>query len=143
MNKMTCFLTILILSFSACKAPAPDTQNKAEGKEQLSSIEFEEKSHDYGNIEYESDGTCSFSFTNTSRVPLVINRVITSCGCTSPQWPREPIKKGNKGEIGVTYNTRITGNFRKVITVYSNAENSPHKLIIEGNVEKDKETAKD
>jgi hypothetical protein len=75
---------------------------------------------------------------NHSKVPLVINTVKTSCGCTDPEWPKEPVWPGEKGIIRVTYNTSIKGAFRKSITVYSNARNSPSKLFITGEVTFDK-----
>ncbi|MCB8994978.1 MAG: DUF1573 domain-containing protein [Bacteroidales bacterium] len=103
-------------------------------KEALSKIEFASTTYDYGDIAYQSDGTCSFKFTNTSNVPLVVNVVRTSCGCTNPEWPKDPIEKGQSGEIKVTYNTEIIGKFRKSITVFCNAENSPVKLSITGDV---------
>lgn len=126
---------ILLLSAQSCKnleKKKPET-SKPE-KTVVSAIKFEFTSFDFGNIAYDSDGKCYFTFTNTSKVPLVINRVMTSCGCTSPEWPGEPLQPKGKDKISITYNTQITGNFRKSITVYSNAEGSPHKLIIQGNV---------
>jgi hypothetical protein len=100
-----------------------------------SKISFDATSYDFGRIAYGSNGTCAFRFTNTSSTPLVINKVNTSCGCTNPDWPKEPVNKGESGEIRVTYNTEIPGKFQKSITVFSNAENSPVKLLIKGEVE--------
>jgi len=57
-----------------------------------------------------------------------------SCGCTVPDWPKDPILPGKTGVIKVTYNTAIIGVFNKSITVYSNAANNPVGLIIKGNV---------
>jgi hypothetical protein len=81
------------------------------------------------------DGTCEFIFKNTGKDPLVLKNVRSSCGCTIPQWPKEPIKKGEQGKIKVRYNTRITGTFSKSISVYSNAGNMPVVLVIKGKVE--------
>ncbi len=94
--------------------------------------------YDYGTIEYDSNGRCYFEFTNDSDQELIVNTVRTSCGCTRPEWPKEPVKPGEKGQIGVSYNTRLPGTFHKNITVYSNAVNSPVKLFIKGKVEKRK-----
>ena len=71
----------------------------------------------------------------------MVNVVRTTCGCTRPEWPEEPVAPGEKGKIGITYNTQIPGNFQKTITVYSNADDSPTKLMIKGKVEP--ETIKD
>jgi hypothetical protein len=98
-------------------------------------IQFETTEHDFGTIPEKGDGTFTFVFKNTGKEPLILKNVRSSCGCTVPEWPKEPIKKGNKGNIKVSYNTRITGSFSKSITVYSNAEGDPVVLKIKGKVE--------
>ncbi len=98
-------------------------------------IQFETDEHDFGTIPEKGDGTFTFVFRNTGKEPLILKNVRSSCGCTVPEWPKEPIKKGNKGTIKVSYNTRITGSFSKTITVYSNAEGDPVVLKIKGKVE--------
>ena len=98
-------------------------------------IQFETTEHDFGTIPEKGDGTFAFVFKNTGKEPLILKNVRSSCGCTVPEWPKEPIKKGNKGTIKVSYNTRITGSFSKSITVYSNAEGDPVVLHIKGKVE--------
>ena len=90
--------------------------------------------HDYGVIEQNGDGTWSFVFKNLGKEPFVINRVRSTCGCTVPEWPKEPIEPGASGEITVIYNTRTTGTFLKSVIVYSTASNSPVKLQIKGKV---------
>jgi hypothetical protein len=102
-----------------------------------SKIEFASLTFDFGKIAFGSDGTCVFKFTNTSNEDLIINTVKTSCGCTNPQWPKDPIASGQSGEIKVKYNTEIPGSFHKSITVFSNAANSPVKLMIKGEVQPD------
>ncbi len=134
-KRIAFYSLILLLSFQACSEGGENAKDKSKpGEEAISAIKFEYSSYDFGDIAYDSDGKCYFPFKNTSAIPLVINRVMTSCGCTSPEWPKKPVQPKEKESLSVTYNTKITGNFRKVITVYSNAEGSPHKLIIEGNV---------
>lgn len=98
------------------------------------SIIFDKLVHDYGTIEQGGDGNCVFTFTNKGEKPLVLSNVRASCGCTVPQWPREPIPPGEKGEIKVKYNTTSVGPFNKSITVYSNAANSTVRLAIKGQV---------
>ncbi len=101
--------------------------------------EFDKKVHNYGTIERGSDGTCEFTFKNTGKEPLVLSNVRSSCGCTTPNWTREPVKKGDEGTIKVRYNTRIVGSFNKSITIYSNASNNPVRLSIRGKVVKEKD----
>ena len=97
-------------------------------------ISFENATHDYGTILLNGDGGCEFKFTNPGKTPLVLNNVQASCGCTVPEWTREPVQPGATGTIKVRYNTAIQGAFQKSITVYSNAKNNPVVLIIKGTV---------
>jgi hypothetical protein len=98
------------------------------------SIVFNKIVHDYGTIEKGSDGTSIFTFTNKGQKPLVLSNVRASCGCTVPEWPKQPVAPGETGEIKVSYNTNIAGNFNKTITVSSNAANSTVTLRVRGNV---------
>ena len=106
--------------------------------QETAKIEFKSETIDYGEIEKGSDGVRIFEFTNTGNAPLVIANVTSSCGCTIPKKPEEPIKPGETGEIQVKYNTKLVGPIRKTITVYSNAEEATKSLKIKGRViEKD------
>ncbi len=98
------------------------------------SIVFNQIVHDYGTIEKGSDGTSIFTFTNKGQKPLILSNVRASCGCTVPEWPKQPVAPGETGEIKVRYNTNIAGNFNKTITVSSNAANSTVTLRVRGNV---------
>ncbi|MNJ83885.1 hypothetical protein D3C87_13140 [compost metagenome] len=109
-------------------AIAQEVQNGAK-------IEFAKETHDYGNIKYGANGTCTFSFTNTGNAPLIISNAKGSCGCTVPEWPKEPIAPGAKGVITVKYDTKRSGAINKNVTITSNAVNEPTKVIrIKGNV---------
>lgn len=99
------------------------------------SIIFDKLQHDYGTIVQGGDGNCVFKFTNKGEKPLILSNVRSSCGCTVPQWPREPIAPGEKGEIKVKYDTKRLGSFNKSITINSNAANSVVRLLIKGKVD--------
>ena len=76
-----------------------------------------------------------FELTNTGTSPLVIQRIVASCGCTSPTYTREPILPGKKGNVKVAYNTVYRpGNFRKSVRVYTNVPDTVYTLTIQGNV---------
>jgi hypothetical protein len=88
-------------------------------------IEFKAKDNtiDYGTVSKESDsGLRTFEFTNTGDAPLIISNVQSTCGCTVPTKPTEPIMPGKTGQIDVKYNMN-PGPIRKTITVESNAAN--------------------
>lgn len=98
-------------------------------------IDFKKETHDYGNVKYGADGSCTFEFTNTGNAPLIISNAKGSCGCTVPSWPKEPIAPGAKSQITVKYDTKRPGAINKSVTITSNAINEPTKVIrIKGNV---------
>ena len=101
-------------------------------------IKFDKTSHDFGIFtESNSKVTCTFTFTNTGNKLLVIHQAIASCGCTVPEYPKEPIKPGESGKIVVTYNGegRFPGHIRKSITIRSNAKQEIVRLYIEGDMQ--------
>ena len=98
-------------------------------------INFEKETIDYGDISKGSEGTRTFIFENTGSAPLLIKGVRSSCGCTIPKKPEDPIAPGEKGEIIVRYDTNRVGVFRKTITVNTNVPtNAMIALKIKGNV---------
>ena len=85
-------------------------------------ISADETSFDFGTIK-EANGNVSHTFKikNSGDAPLVLTRVIASCGCTTPEWTKEPIAPGKTGDIKITYNPKDRpGPFVKTISVYSN-----------------------
>ena len=88
-------------------------------------IEFKTDVIDYGTIEKGADGIRTFEFTNTGNAPLIIVKVKSSCGCTVPEKPEDPILPGKTGVIKVKYDTKRVMPIRKTITVTSNAANTP------------------
>lgn len=88
-------------------------------------IEFMAKDNtiDYGTVSKDSDnGMRTFEFKNTGNAPLIISNVQSTCGCTVPSFPKDPIMPGKTGKIDVKYNM-TPGAIRKTITVESNAIN--------------------
>ena len=101
-------------------------------QEKTAKIEFETDVIDYGTIEKGADGVRIFKFTNTGDAPLIISNAKSTCGCTVPSWPKDPIAPGEKGEIKVKYNTTRVSPIRKTITITSNAETPTVALKIKG-----------
>lgn len=98
-------------------------------------IEFEKDVHDYGEVPHMGNGTYSFVFKNTGTEALIISNAKGSCGCTVPSWPKEPIAPGKSAKIDVTYDTKRVGPISKSVTITSNAENTPVKVLrIQGTV---------
>ena len=84
-------------------------------------FKFEQETIDYGKIIKGSEGERTFVFTNVGDAPLIIQSIKSSCGCTVPKKPENPIMPGEKGEIKVSYDTKRIGGFSKQITILSNA----------------------
>jgi len=99
-------------------------------------ISFEKKEHHFGTFPEETGKVSyEFVFTNTGETPLVLNRVAASCGCTTPEWTKEPVAPGKSGKIEVTYNAQgRPGAFGKTVTVYSNSKSGTETLLIKGEV---------
>lgn len=129
MRKLILFLGLSIFLLSNAMAQA-DTANKNKVV-----IKFDKVEYDFGTIVQGSDGTFEFTFVNEGKEPLLISNVAKTCGCTSTDWIKEPVKKGKKGWIKGTYNTQIVGPFHKSITVYSNASVPAISLSFKGTVQ--------
>lgn len=95
-------------------------------------IEFMAKDNtiDYGTVTKESDnGIRTFQFRNTGDAPLIIKNVQSTCNCTVPSKPTEPIAPGKTGKIDIKYNMQA-GAIRRTITVESNAVNVPDGMVV-------------
>jgi hypothetical protein len=114
-------------------------------QEKSAMIHFENKKHDFGQINPQKDSifTTTFVFENKGNVPLVIQKVTTSCGCTVPEWTTEAVESGRKGNIKIIFNSKgYSGKFSKSIFVKSNAEEDVVILRIEGFVKTEKNKSK-
>ncbi len=111
----------------------------------LTTLEFENLTHDYGEIMEGEKVTHMYKFTNTGNEPLVISNAKGSCGCTVPSWPREPIPVGGTGEIKVQFDSKGKGKVggqpqSKRVTITANTDPANTYLTIKGKVNKE-ETA--
>ena len=129
MKRIALLIGILVMVTGMAKAQ--DVKVVENGAE----IEFEKLVHDYGDVPFNGNGECEFKFTNTGNEPLIIQKPKSSCGCTVPSWPKEPILPGESDVIKVTYRTSRAGAINKSVTVTSNAKvNSTVVLRIKGRV---------
>ena len=144
--KKTILLSAMVLSFGAATyaqtekaaTPAPTTVAAApavENKNQAD-FKFDATEYNYGSIKQGDKVEYDFAFTNSGKEPLIITDARGSCGCTVPVWPKEPIKKGEKGTIHVTFNSAgKQGMQDKTVTITSNAKTNPMVLHVKGTVE--------
>lgn len=124
MNKYSSILLLVLL----CGCSATVIRNDA-------SVSFSKDKHDFGTIPYKNEATYSFKFFNPGKTMLIINDVKTSCGCTVPEWPKEPIHPGRRGQITIKYDAAYPGVFHKTVEVIYNGLESPFSLEIKGEVE--------
>lgn len=98
-------------------------------------IAFETEQYNFGTLKQGSECAYDFKFTNTGKEPLIISNAQPSCGCTVPQWPKEPIKPGESAYIKVKYDSNRVGPFDKSITITSNAKTQQKIIKITGKIE--------
>ena len=125
-------LTILVLLFATTTVLL--AQNNDANKPEMT---FEKTTYDFGSFNASGGPvTCVFKITKTGKGLLVIHQAIATCGCTTPIYPKEPIKPGESGEIKVTYNGkgRRAGEFEKSITIRTNTKAQIHRLKIKGSM---------
>lgn len=109
------------------KSPVIEEANQV--AKDATSIEFVETEHDFGNMKEGDKAEHIFVFTNTGKHPLKIDRALGSCGCTVPEWPKEEIAPGEKGEIKVVFNSRgKRGRQVKSVSIFGNT--NPTKTVI-------------
>ena len=122
------YVVLAIILTCVCGLQVKAQEPKAE-------IKFDKSVYNFGKFtEDNSVLTCTFNFTNTGKAPLVITQCVASCGCTIPVYSDKPIAPGKTGTIKVTYNGkgRMAGQFKKIITVMTNATNKLTRLCIQG-----------
>ena len=99
-------------------------------------IAFEETNWDFGTIQEGDVVKHTYKFTNTGKSPLIIQNATAQCGCTVPQWPREPIAPGQKGEIQVEFNSKgKAGVQSKSVSITANTQPEITQVMLKGVVE--------
>jgi hypothetical protein len=94
-----------------------------------------ERDHDFQHLRQEHPKTFVFKFKNIDTVPILLQTVRTSCGCTAATWTEEPIPSGATGQIEVEYDAYQRGEFRKKIRVFFDRQRKPEILWIHGEVD--------
>lgn len=98
---------------------------------QFAQITFEEAEYNFGDINRGKKVEKIFQFTNTGNLTLIIDNVLTTCGCTVPEWPKEPIAPGETGQIKVVFDsTAKIGRQNKVVTIRSNSRDGDARIRV-------------
>lgn len=139
MKKLAVLLFIGCIGFSL---NAQQETTVVESDPNAPKFKFETKDVDYGTIEQNSDGVRLLKFTNVGKSPLIISSAKSTCGCTVPSIPKEPIMPGETGEIAVKYDTNRIGKITKSITITSNADRPKIMIPVRGTVTKESSLTK-
>lgn len=126
MKKLSTILTVLLV---ICNGLLYSQENPA-------SLSFDERVFDFGNI-LERNGKVShiFFFKNTGKTPVIINDIVSGCGCTNHEYSKKPIKPGEKGKITISYNPAYRpGFFSKEIVIFSNNRKAINRVWVKGSV---------
>jgi len=139
------FLVMSITAVWACSdrpASKVKPENLEKAKQRMAKMDkFPEMQFPYTEVDFgkHKEGEILdtvFVFTNVGEAPLIISKVRTSCGCTASDWPRDPVRPGEKGRIAVRFNTRHkTGKQVKTITIHSNEKQLTRVLKIKAQIE--------
>ena len=123
--KKTATLLILMIAFFVAGA-----QNQAVPEDVL---QIKDMVHDFGKIPQGKPVYYTFDIVNTGKTELKLDNVQASCGCTTPEWSKEPIAPGASAKIKVGYNAAAENYFEKPITITYNGTQSK-QLIVKGTV---------
>ncbi|HFA49383.1 MAG TPA: DUF1573 domain-containing protein [Bacteroidetes bacterium] len=153
-NILLCLSIFALSAFSACKEDknsgnsieeiqtegkissiirSPITAQGLKDTVNVAKMVFKETVFDFGEVKEGDMVTHVFSFENTGKIPLVINDAHSTCGCTIPKWPKDPIPAGGKGVIKVEFNTKNKHNFQeKPVIITANTYPSVTKVFVKG-----------
>ena len=124
--------TLLFSLFAVFALQAQDSGKAMDGGPEIA---MDKEIHDYGTIKKGANGVSEFTIKNDGNEPLIISKAKGSCGCTVPDWPKEPIMPGESAVMTVRYDTKRVGPINKSVTITSNASNEPTKVVrIKGKV---------
>jgi Protein of unknown function (DUF1573) len=136
MKKLLFIAFLVAFAGVAVAQQVPATSiNKNEVQANVAVFTWDNTTHDFGKIKQGTPVTHEFKFTNSGKSPLVITNVQASCGCTTPDWSKEPVMPGGQGFIKATYNAASPGAFSKTVTVTANIETGFVQLTIKGEVQ--------
>jgi hypothetical protein len=137
---------VVMCAISSCdRSPTESAQNHGAGQVVPDSekpvLKFKEPSFHFNPVREGEEVTHSFEFTNTGKSDLLISYASASCGCTVPEWPKEPIGPGESGVIKATFNTEgKQGKQNKKIVITANTKPELTEVNIEGEVLPKQET---
>ncbi len=132
MKKLIFFAALVLFARTGFGQAAAATPTAPKADAAIAAVDTE--NFDFGKIKQGVPATHKFIFTNKGKVPMVITNAQPSCGCTTPDWTKDPIPPGGQGFVTATYNAAAPGAFNKSISVMANVEAGVVVLHIMGEV---------
>jgi Protein of unknown function (DUF1573) len=123
-----------ILLMASFRLAAQETVEPAPNPASKAVFALESDVVDYGTIDQGSEPLRLAKFKNTGTEPLIISGAKGSCGCTVPNWPKEPIMPGETSQIEIRYDTKRVGAINKTVTVSSNDPAGKHVIRVIGTI---------
>lgn len=118
----------------------PISAQKPQDTVNIAKLTFAEEIFDFGEVKEGAIVKHTYHFTNTGKMPLIISNARSTCGCTVPSWPEEPIPAGAAGKIEVEFNTKgKTEQQSKPITITANTYPASSRVFLKGYVKPAKE----
>ncbi len=133
MKHLLAIFSILLMASFQLGAQAT-TMETAPASTSGAKMSLESDVVDYGTIDQGGEPLRVVKFTNTGTEPLVISGAKGSCGCTVPNWPKEPIMPGETSQIEIRYDTKRVGSINKTVTVTSNDPAGKHIIRVTGTI---------
>ena len=128
-------ITTLFACTNNTKTASTESTTPSADPQTTTSIKFTKDVFEFGKIKQGDNVSYAFMFKNTGNLPLIISNATATCGCTVPNWPKEPIKPGAIGKIDVVFNsTGKKGLQDKIITVTANTNPAENKVHLIGEV---------
>jgi hypothetical protein len=145
MNKILLLAVLVVFSFTSCKENVANKIKKENLEmakqrdynisEGFAAITFLKTEHDFGTLNEGDIVETIFNFTNSGKSELIITNATATCGCTVPEWPKEPIAPNGSGQIKVKFNSSGKPNKQsKTVTLTTNTEKGKETVVIKAQV---------
>lgn len=138
MNKVILSVLLAGIVLSSCQSDKVKSENVSSEMVDPKNppvMTFEESTYDFGTISQGERVKHTYFFKNTGKSPLIIHSAQGSCGCTIPEWPKEPVQPGEEGKIEVSFNSEYkSGHQEKMVTILANTKPTKTFIKITGDV---------
>lgn len=132
---------MMLLAVVSCQKnekadPMPEPVEEAKPEQPMTKASFAKEEHDFGTMKKGEVVQHVYEVTNTGDKPLYINSVQPACGCTAPDYTKDAIAPGEKGQVTLSFDSKnFSGAVTKTAQVFMNAGNSPVTLSFKANVQ--------